>query len=145
MFSSSTANSSPPSRETVSQPRVAFNSLAANSARPLDLGWQLAALLCLLAAQFQRFTAHATSSGKVEPMAAGFAMLLETALPVWSRSLAFGFSIDQVAFPGHSAPVDADQFLQRFLDGTPPTVPTVPRIDSWRDFAHLPAELISLQ
>jgi diguanylate cyclase (GGDEF)-like protein/PAS domain S-box-containing protein len=44
-----------------------------------------------------------------------------------------------------SAPVDADQFLQRLLDGTPPAVPTVPRIDSWRELARLGPELLALQ
>ncbi len=42
-----------------------------------------------------------------------------------------------------SAPVDADQFLQRLLEGTPPAVPTVPRMDSWRDFAHLGSQQLA--
>ena len=73
------------------------------SGNPVDLGWQLAALLWFLAAQYQRFSigrpAPATANTPqlmgvsllpYAAIAAGFAILVDVALPVWSLPLGLG-------------------------------------------------------
>ncbi len=71
------------------------------SGHPVDLGWQLASVLWFLAAQYQRFSlTRAPRRVEVEPhyrgisllpyaaLAAGFGLLIDAALPLWSTSLA---------------------------------------------------------
>jgi diguanylate cyclase (GGDEF)-like protein/PAS domain S-box-containing protein len=73
------------------------------SGNPVDLGWQLAALLWLLAALYQRFSVSrpAPAAGDAPQLmgvsmlpyaaiAAGFAILVDVALPVWSLPLGLG-------------------------------------------------------
>ncbi|HEX9563404.1 MAG TPA: EAL domain-containing protein [Gemmatimonadaceae bacterium] len=71
------------------------------SGQPLDFGWQLAALFWFVAAQYQRFSIgrRSTTVRDTEPhytgvsllpyvaLAAGFALLVDTARPAWSESL----------------------------------------------------------
>jgi diguanylate cyclase (GGDEF)-like protein/PAS domain S-box-containing protein len=73
------------------------------SGHPVDLGWQLAALLWFLAAMYQRFSIGRPSTVIGNPpqlmgvsllpyaaIAAGFAILVDVALPVWSLPLGLG-------------------------------------------------------
>ena len=73
------------------------------SGHPVDLGWQLAALLWLLSALYQRFSIGRTPSAVTNPpqlmgvsllpyaaIVAGFAILIDVALPVWSLPLGLG-------------------------------------------------------
>jgi diguanylate cyclase (GGDEF)-like protein/PAS domain S-box-containing protein len=73
------------------------------SGNPVDLGWQLAALLWFLSAQYQRFSiGRLQSDASYAPqlmgvsllpyfaVAAGFGMLVKAASPVWSLSVGLG-------------------------------------------------------
>ena len=73
------------------------------SGQPVDLGWQLAALLWFLAAQYQRFSVErrvATTDASVPyrgvsllpyiAVAAGLVIFVQIALPTWSMSMAMG-------------------------------------------------------
>ena len=73
------------------------------SGNPVDIGWQLAALLWFLAAQYQRFSIGRPIAVATNPpqlmgvsllpyaaIAAGFAILVDVALPVWSLPLGLG-------------------------------------------------------